>query len=700
MNSTQKSIWTWLGRILAVWAFEVIGLLLMARFLPGIQVDDLPSAIIVIGLLGLVNALIWPVLIYFALPFAVYTLGLASLLLNGIVLWFVGQLIPSITITNVWAGVLAALGITAINILFSTLFSIDDDQSYYRSVIQRMIKRHAQPESSDVPGFLYLEIDGLSAPVLYRAIRNGYAPTMARWLDEGSHRVVSWDCDWSSQTGAMQAGILHGNNKNMPAFRWYEKETGEVMVSNNPQNTAVLEQRISDGNGLLAGGGGARGNMFSGDADSVMFTFSTLLDLSRLKSKEFYPDFADPYSVARGVLFSLWDLWLEKWDYWRQKRRNIKPLGHRTGVYPLVRAVTTVILRELSIYTILGDMFAGRPVVYATFVGYDEVAHHSGVERHDALEVLRKIDQQFARLESASALAARPYHLIILSDHGQSHGETFKQRFGLTLEALVTSLLSTSVTVESLVGVDEGVDQINAALTEVVQDNENVPARALRRAVKPRMVDKRVALGQTQQYQAHKETQSREQQPKPEVMVLGSGNLGLIYLTKFEQRATAEQINQAHPNLLPGLIQHPGIGFILVCSEAKGAMVVGAQGTHYLDRGEIEGRDPLEHFGPNAARHVKRSDRFANVADIMVNGFYDPELDEVAAFEELIGSHGGMGGDQSKSFLMFPADLSLRFLLRSRKNLWVLDFDSEVVPEKYLTRYTFGWVDIHSREPI
>ncbi len=86
-------------------------------------------------------------------------------------------------------------------------------------------------------------------------------------------------------------------------------------------------------------------------------------------------------------------------------------------------------------------------------------------------------------------------------------------------------------------------------------------------------------------------------------------------------------------------------------------MVIGEPGVHYLDSGEIEGQDPLAHFGPNAAQHVKRTDGFPNVADIMVNGLYDPELDEVAAFEELIGSHGGMGGDQNKPFLMFPAEL-------------------------------------------
>ena len=68
---------------------------------------------------------------------------------------------------------------------------------------------------------------------------------MANWLREGNHRLHEWETDWSSQTGACQAGILHGSNEDMPAFRWYEKESGRTMVSNHGKDATELERRRS-----------------------------------------------------------------------------------------------------------------------------------------------------------------------------------------------------------------------------------------------------------------------------------------------------------------------------------------------------------------------------------------------------------------------------------------------------------------------
>ena len=87
-----------------------------------------------------------------------------------------------------------------------------------------------------------------------------------------------------------------------------------------------------------------------------------------------------------------------------------------------MRGAITVIMRDLNVATLLGDIVEGVPVVYSTFVGYDEVAHHSGVEQPDAFAVLRQHDAQLARLERAVQQAPRPYHLVVLSDHGQSQG--------------------------------------------------------------------------------------------------------------------------------------------------------------------------------------------------------------------------------------------------------------------------------------
>jgi putative membrane protein len=282
------------------------------------------------------------------------------------------------------------------------------------------------------------------------------------------------------------------------------------------------------------------------------------------------------------------------------------------------------------------------------------VAHHSGVEREDTLEVLRKLDQQFARLETASMQAPRPYRFVVLSDHGQSQGATFKQRYGITLEELVGQLIAGTVPVETTGAVAEHWSYISAPLTEAArEDQAQISAKALRRAVKSRSREGEVILGpERDQLDTQKKTIS---EAGNEAVVMASGNLGLIYFTAWKERMTMEQIEGAFPDLLPGLTAHPGIGFIMVRSEKRVPLAIGAEGVYFLAEDRFEGINPLAVFGSNAAAHLRRTDSFPHVADIMVNSFYDPNTDEVAAFEELVGNHGGLGGDQAKPFVLYPS---------------------------------------------
>jgi hypothetical protein len=267
----------------------------------------------------------------------------------------------------------------------------------------------------------------------------------------------------------------------------------------------------------------------------------------------------------------------------------------------------------------------GRPAVYATFSSYDEVAHHSGLERADTLEALRKLDQQFGRIERARRFAPRPYKLVVLSDHGQTQGTTFKQRNGYGLDELVKR----SLTRGRVAGMGGG-DEHDAAVGQALQE----------------------ATGSMQAPLGHDVAGTQ-------AVVLGSGNLGLVYLMEEKRRLTAEEIEQRHPRLLSALGEHPDIGFLLLRSAEHGPMARNARGTHYLADGRIEGQDPLAPFSPNAPKHLLRSDGFEHVADVMVGSFYDPKLERGCAFEELISFHGGLGGPQTRPFLLSPVDLPL-----------------------------------------
>ncbi len=638
--------------ILLIWAIESLALFLMSLILDGFQLNGFGAAVIAAALIGLLNALLWPILSYIILPFAVLTLGIAALILNGVIIYLAGELATSFEVASVGTAIWIALGLTAVNAIASSLLTIDDDNSYYRNVVKRRAKKIAKPEETDVPGIIFLEIDGLAKPVLEKAMAAGYAPTMKRWLESGEYELVEWETDMSSQTSASQLGILHGSNKDIPAFRWYDRKRKQIIASSNPDEVARLEREHSDGNGLLVHHGASRGNLVSGDAPIVSVTASVMKDFSRLHMTDYYAYFANPYNITRTILLMGWDIILEKWQFRQARKKNVVPImekHHRGGKYPLLRVFTAIIMRELNVYTLIGDMFGGVKSAYATFVGYDEVAHHSGVESLDALDILRKLDEQFVRLESVAADGARPYHLVVLSDHGQSGGPTFKQRYGLDLQELVQQHAKQFL-VQGFMETNESWGHVNVVVNDVMQSDKK-SGKWIKRAAGKSVQDGEVQVGE--------EELDDTLDVGAQILVLASGNLGLVYGTKRDTRITLEEIEGLFPGLLAHLVQHEGIGWVMVQSSEHEGVVIGKNGRYYLNDDHIEGENPLADFGPNAARHLKRYNQFPDAPDLYINSFYNVETNEVAAFEELIGCHGGMGGYQTRPFILHPKVLPI-----------------------------------------
>jgi uncharacterized membrane protein YvlD (DUF360 family) len=642
-------------RVVVILVVSGATLLVLSAVLGGFHVDDFGDALGAAALIGALNALVWPALIALALPFTVLTLGLGVLVLNGLIVWAVAEIAPGVTIDGIWTGIVVAVVVTAANTLASSLLAIDDDDFYYRNVIRRQAKRSGV-EATAVPALYFLEIDGLAHGVLMRALRDGNAPTMARWVAEGSHHLLEWECDWSSQTGAAQTGLLHGTNEDIPAFRWWDREAGREVSSSKPRDVAAIEARISNGRGLLYADGASRANMYSGDAPHSLLTMSTVLRRDRKGriGQDYFAYFANPYNLTRTVSLVIADVVSELWQAAQQKRLDIRPRVHRGFKYSIVRAWTTVVQRDLQVAAVIGDIYAGRPVLYTTFTGYDEVAHHSGIERPETLKILRKLDRQFSRIEQAARDAPRPVRFVVLSDHGQTQGTTFRDRYGKSLKDIVNEV--TAATVTGSGGGDEGLMYLGASLTEV-SGGTGVLASSVRTATRGKTVDGEVVLGANGASPEQAGAGDGGEGP-PEVVVMASGCLGLVFFPREPARVTREWIDERHPQLIPTLRSHPGIGFLLVRSERDGAVVLGPSGAHYLDRAEVEGDDPLAPFGPNAAAHVKRTDGFRHCGDLMINSTYWSETDEVAAFEELVGSHGGLGGEQSFPFALVPSEFA------------------------------------------
>jgi hypothetical protein len=361
--------------------------------------------------------------------------------------------------------------------------------------------------------------------------------------------------------------------------------------------------------------------------------------------------------MTRTLVLSVHDMIREKLAYWRQIRSGEEHV-HRGGVYPLLRAAMTVVMRELNTATLLADIVEGVPVSYSTYVGYDEVAHHSGIRAPDALTVLKGLDRQLLRLERALPQAPRPYEIVVLSDHGQSQGRPFRQRCGKTLDEVVEQACSVGGAVSAPPAVAESWGEIGGWLTELGTD-DSAGGRMMARATRSLVGDDGVALGPGREAQEqHQAITNAADSERPGVIVLASGCLGLISFPRTPGRLTLEEIERQHPGLVASLAAHPDIGWVMVRSEAEGAVVLGAQGSYRLSDDSVNGINPIAHFGATAADHLRRHDSFSHCPDLLVSGAYLPAEDEIVPFEEFMGSHGGLGGAQMHPFAVVPSSWS------------------------------------------
>jgi hypothetical protein len=531
----------------------------------------------------------------------------------------------------------------------------------------------AAPDRADgIPGVVFIQLDGVPAPLLENEIRAGNLPTISSWVRSGSHTWTEWRARVPSTTPVSQAGLLHGDNHGIPAFRWWDRELGRLLVANRPADAAVIEARLSDGRGLLADDGVSISNLFSGDAPTSLLTMSGLRQRSTGlgPSSSYAAFFTHPAGLARAVVMTLGEMVKEVFQRRRQERRDVVPRIDRAGAYVALRAVTNVLLRDLNVALVVEAMMRGSRSIYVDFVDYDEIAHHAGVSRPEALASLYGLDDVVRSLHTVAAagVTPRPYHFVLVSDHGQSQGATFRQRYGHTLEELVRQHLSGAASVASATGEVEAYGPVNVLIGQLA-GQESVTGRLTRRALGSRDVAN--ATGPSAQGSdgpvdgltevrpgtgAPAATKQGEQPAEPpDLVVVGSGNLGGIWFAREPERLLVAEIEDRHPGLLTALASHAGIAFIVVMAPT-GPVAIGPDGSTDLATGLVRGVDPLAAFDDDARRDFDRAARFDDAPDIYVNSLYDPVLDEVAAFEELVGCHGGVGGWQTRPLLVHPRE--------------------------------------------
>jgi hypothetical protein len=618
--------------------------------LPGVNASGLVALLWLVALVTGVGALLRPLLLVVATVLG----GLGALLLGvvvqAIILYVALRLNPAGGGTGFEVAFAASWIAIALAAVVNWVVDAGTDDTFVLETMRlmsRVRRSHPRPADRDRDGMIIVQLDGVSAPLLRWAVRAGNLPNMGRWLRDGTHRLASFHTGVPATTPAVQAGILYGDVRQVPAFRWYEKAQRRLMVTNRPRDAAEIERRLSTGTGLLRDGGVSISNVFPGDAETCLLTVSRAALPG--PSASGYVSFMT-FGLARALVLGFGEIMKELWQSRQQRRRDVQPRIRRGGYYLLLRPATNVLLRDLNVSLIAEQMAKGAPVVYCDFVDYDEVAHHAGPARHEALHSLEGLDRVVGVLHRLAGDAPRNYHLVVLSDHGQAQGATFRQRHGERVEDVVQRLVQRAATAaptgpaRSSTAPVEQWGPVNALLTEAA--NRSGPtAAATRAATRKRSEGGEVTLGPVEKAEGD----------DPESVVVASGNLAMVYLPRLPGKATKEQLDAAYPGLVEDLASHPGVGVLVAGSEA-GPIAHGARGRHRLSDGLVEGEDPLLPYGPRARADLLRHQGMDHVGDLVLISPVDSATEDVAAYEELVGSHGGLGGWQTEAMVLHPGE--------------------------------------------
>ncbi|HMG01295.1 MAG TPA: alkaline phosphatase family protein [Gemmatimonadaceae bacterium] len=510
-----------------------------------------------------------------------------------------------------------------------------------------------------------LQIDALAYSDLRRALELGLCPTIARLMREG-FVLRRWFCGLPSATPYCQAGMFHGENGGIPAFRFYDKSARKVITCNAPHGVQYIRDRIHSP-GALAGGS-SYVNLLDGDAQTVAFTVATREKISVYRrlggTRMGLLILLHPIRMARMALQGAFEWLLEEWE--RARGEIAGRVTHSEGIFPFIRILSNVVIRELQTMAILLDVYLGVPVIYSTFMQYDELAHHFGPSSKQALVDLRRTDARIAEIWRMAQLAGgRGYDLVILSDHGMTPALSYRVKYGESLGTTVQRILdeaprSGKPAPRSLASfaVDTEYSDIGPEVVEAVA--QLTPAsfgarkgiRRFRDWLRSRYGLREIIL--PEKYRVDRTN---------DVVVTYSSCLALVYFAATERRLTLEQIlaDGRWATLYERLISHPGIGLVATVS-AEGVTLASKHGRARLSEGEVEiisGDNPLEIFGtePYVLRAVESLVSQPNAGDCVLFGTYDGY--DIISFDDQVGAHGSAGGDQVYPFIISPEKLGL-----------------------------------------
>lgn len=526
----------------------------------------------------------------------------------------------------------------------------------YGAMARRMGRSAADDDGRR--GLIILQIDGLSHATLQRAMERGAMPHLRRMVERDGYRLERWWCGVPSSTPAVQGGILYGNNDDIPAFRWYEKDSGKTLAAKHPRDARLLQDRLSAGRRGLLEGGSSYVNIYDGGARLSLFTisalggerllenvrglgFALLLGLSPLRLLRLWKD------VALDFVRDLWQRLVGRFDTrLGRRRRPFSLLGS------LLQIFASVVFRELQTFGVLLDIYRRVPAIYANFYGYDDVAHQLGPLDGETERVLRGIDGRIREIDATRRRFAdrRAYDLFVLSDHGMSPCTPFQERYGETLGQFMASLAAK----DAPVALDETVSREWRASREagyLLEELDGISAHLSSRSQRLAGVLRNFVARRIPADDEHDYDLSRHR----DLILRNSGTVSLVYFPLAAHQMDLSEIELVYPGLLRSLVEHPGLGLVLgrERGEPMALTVRGPRRLLAVDDPLL--RDLLDNLPDPAlaARQLARVACFPNSGDLLLFGRWNA-AGHAIAFEPHWATHGGIGGEQNRPFLLLP----------------------------------------------
>ncbi len=539
-----------------------------------------------------------------------------------------------------------------------------------------LLRRMGIPVSDADParrGFVIIQVDGLSHARLVEALRRRRMPFLRRLVRRGRLKLHRFLSELPTSTPAFQAGMFYGDNSEIPGFQFFDKSEGRhYRMGRSEFAYSVQQERRNPG---LLRGGSVFSCVFTGDADSALFIFSTLTAPSRWKFVFRAWDILLLSVLYVSVFFRMvflfvLELVLAVYDSvkWYLRRGIVR----REVEFIAARVALTVIARESITVGATIDIYRGVPSIYVNYLGYDEHSHLRGPDSAVAKWTLLGIDRCIRKIHKATLFSERKYDFYVLSDHGQCPVLPFEMLAGEPLGEFLQARLA-GMTVESDLTKDERAAQLGAVAEGMARIAEPMP-RAFRRPIRAygRFLGRRVA---------RLDPPADDPVARLDIVVVSSGPVAYAYWVRRPEPLTAEDIDEMHPELLDQLADHPAVGFVSTRTESGGVLVHARGGTALIGENGVRVDGDLPFDASPHRSHViegiRRITRMRRAGDLCIWGAYAQGGNVSYSYE--FGAHTGCTDDEITAFILAPPEADFDFASVTRHDQFY-EFFSRYLP--------------------